>query len=149
MFVILLAAVGIPLWLLFGVLVVGLWSRRSIRRTPGVFAVKVRALHGSKAEPKWPRRKAYARWVHDVLVVHRGLALIRIQVLPVAGLCPSGARSAVHGLGGDPISIRLRLDGGDVVEVATGAVDQAALQGPFVVVPGRTCTVDADALAHE
>jgi hypothetical protein len=34
---ILLAALGVPVWLVVGVLAAGLWSRRALKRSPGVF----------------------------------------------------------------------------------------------------------------
>jgi hypothetical protein len=80
---ILLAMFGVPLWLVVGTLGGALWSRRTFRRAPGVFPCKVRIISGPEDSGKWPRATAYARWVHDVLPVHAGLALVRFRALPV------------------------------------------------------------------
>ena len=78
-----LAVLGVPIWLVVGRLAGALWSRRSFRRAPGVFACKVNSVSGADGSAKWERGTAYARWVHDVLLVHRGLALMRFEALPV------------------------------------------------------------------
>ena len=46
MAVIVLAALGVPLWLVVGALAAGLWSRRSFKRAPGVFPAKLRVMAG-------------------------------------------------------------------------------------------------------
>jgi hypothetical protein len=101
--VILLAALGILLWLVLGALGAGLWSRRTFSTVRDVFAVKCRFLDDTGPPPTWPRRASYARWVHDVLIVHQGIALVRK---------------------------RLHLDGGEAVEVAAASSDRDALIGP-------------------
>ena len=131
MAVIVLAALGVPLWLVLGALAAGLWSRRSFRRTPGVFEAKCRRI-APATSATWPRRTVYARWVHDVLIVHQGVALVRNRALPVAGLTTTAAGD-VKGLGKRPVVVRLRLDGGEEVEVAAPADDRHDLVGPFGV----------------
>lgn len=129
MLAILLLALGIPLWLVLGALGAGVSSRRSFRRTPGVFAVKVR---GADVESnRWPRRTGYARWVHDVLIVHQGLALVRSRALPAASASELPLISSVGGLGDDPVVIRLGLDDGTSVDVATSRTDRDELIGPI------------------
>ena len=86
---ILLAILGVPLWLVLGGVGAGLWSRRSFRKTPGVFAMKARVIDGAAPPPKWKRQASYARWVHDVLIVHQGLAMVRNRALPVASASPA------------------------------------------------------------
>ena len=39
---VLLAALGVPLWIVVGVLMGALWSRRRFKREPGAFAAKLR-----------------------------------------------------------------------------------------------------------
>ena len=129
---ILLYVLGVPLWLVLGGVGAGLWSRRTFRKTPGVFAMKARVIDGDAPPPKWKRQASYARWVHDVLIVHQGLAMVRNRALPVAGASPATISSGeVRGLGDDPVAVRLRLDGGEVVEVAAAAADRHTLIGPF------------------
>ena len=128
----LLAILGVPLWLVLGGVGAGLWSRRTFRKTPGVFAMKARVIDGDAPPPKWKRQASYARWVHDVLIVHQGLAMVRNRALPVAGASPATISSGeVRGLGDDPVAVRLRLDGGEEVEVAAAAANGGTLIGPF------------------
>jgi hypothetical protein len=130
---ILLATLGVPLWLIVGALGGALWSRRTFRRAPGVFPCKVRIVPGSGDSGKWPRATAYARWVHDVLLVHAGLALVRFRALPVAGVDEPITSAPVVKLKGDhPVSIRVRLDDGSVAEVAAPGYAREMLAGPFL-----------------
>src|SRR6266508_3004502 len=92
---ILLAALGVPLWLVAGALSAGLLSRRSFRRAPGVFKSKLRLRQGKihGLDDSWPRVPGYGLWAHDVLIVHTGLALVRNTVYPVASRTASSAPS--------------------------------------------------------
>jgi hypothetical protein len=140
---ILLATLGVPLWLIVGALGGALWNRRTFRRVPGVFPCKVRIVSGTEDPGRWPRGTAYARWVHDVLLVHAGLALVRNRALPVAGIdAPVSPASGVRLQGGDPVSIRLRLDDGSVAEVACPRSMQEVLSGPLA---GLSQTMDGPA----
>lgn len=127
---ILLAALGVPIWLVVGLLLGALWSRRRFRGAPGVFACKVRPLADDGGSEGWPRTTSYARWVHDVLLVHGGVALVRNQALPVRSVeGPVAPALSAKVKGGEPVSVRFRLDDDSVVEVA--AVAPALLTGPF------------------
>lgn len=80
----LLALLGVPIWLIVGVLG-GVWlTRRAFRQQPGVFEVAVRAADAEK----WPRGVADGRIVSDVLIINRGAALLRtdIRAIDVSGL---------------------------------------------------------------
>ena len=128
-----LAALGVPIWLVLGALGGALWSRRHYRRAPGVFPCKIRLTSGSQAPGAWTRGTAYARWVHDVLLVHTGLALVRYRALPVAGIDGSISQlPAVKVKGDAAVSVRLRLDDGHHVEVAGPGSTREGLAGPFL-----------------
>ena len=132
---ILLAALGVPIWLVVGALGGALLSRRRFRRAPGVFPCKVRPGSGSGSDDpgRWPRTAAYARWVHDVLLVHAGLALVRNRAMPVAGLDGDiSTLPEVRVKRDAAVSIRARLDDGSVVEVAAPGSMREALVGPFL-----------------
>lgn len=129
MIVVLLVALGIPIGLALGALGGALWTRRSFRRSPGVFAVKVRGADLDSA--RWPRRAVYAHWAHDVLIVHQGIALARSRVLPVAGAAELPLAADVGGLGDGPVGVRLQLDDGSLVDVAAAGHDRDALVGPI------------------
>ncbi len=75
----LLAILGVPIWLVVGALGGALWSRRRFRSQPGVFPAAVRA----RGDNSWPRAGSYGRLVRDVLVVNRGLALVRTEFYPI------------------------------------------------------------------
>jgi hypothetical protein len=113
-------------------------DRRDFVRVPGTFRCRVRlrsaALPGFPS--RWTRLPRHARWVHDVLVVRSGLLRPRLHVLPVhvaEGELVELDRLRVRGLGPRPVSVRILLDDGAAVEVASTAADQALLAGPFVV----------------
>ena len=122
-----------PIWLVVGALGGALWSRRQFRRAPEVFPCKVRLLSGSEDPGQWSRTVGYARWVHDVLLVHAGLALVRSRALPVAGLDGTVSTLPEERVKGDAaVSIRARLDDGSVVEVAAPGSVRETLVGPFL-----------------
>jgi hypothetical protein len=132
-----LAALGIPLWMVAGALFATLWSRREFKRAPGVFSAKLRLVSGEVAglTAAWPRRPLFARWVHDVLVIHRGLALVRSNALGVGratGSLVAGDPDEVRGLGEEPVLLTLILDGGASVQLAAPSDDRDAMVGPFV-----------------
>ena len=133
---ILLAALGVPVWLLVGVLAAGLWSRLTFKRSAGVFPAKLRAAAGEVPGVKtsWPRGTAHARWVHDVLLVHRGFTLVRNQALPVesaGGPLMEGDPDEISGLGPSPVVLALTLDGGATLELAGPSEDRDAVVGPY------------------
>jgi hypothetical protein len=136
---ILLAMLGVPLWLILGALSGALWSRRTFRRAAGVFPCKIRIVSGPESPAKWTRATTYARWVHDVLLVHAGLALVRFRALPVAAVdAPIAPASDVKLKGGDDVvTASLRLDDGSVVEIA-GLRSAAEILGPFANVSQLT-----------
>jgi hypothetical protein len=133
---ILLAAIGVPLWLVAGGLLGMLWSRRQLRRQPGVFVCRLRPA-GQADKSAWPRAKRYAYWVHDVLLVHRGAALMRYEALPVSSVAGPVAASTVKGLGDRAMSLQLHLDDGRLFDLAARNQDVAPATGPFVTASMR------------
>ena len=87
----LLAAIGVPIWLIVGVLLGAFVSRRRFTAQPGVFRMKLKAPEASG----WPRRTAYGRVVHDVLVTTVGLALLRTGVHAVVYASESATTESV------------------------------------------------------
>ena len=78
----LLAILGVPIWLLVGVLVSLVLIRRSVQHQAGVFVFNVRA----EGATTWPRQVVYGRRVRDVLVTNRGAALLRTELDAVDGV---------------------------------------------------------------
>jgi hypothetical protein len=132
---ILLAALGVPVWLIVGALTGALLSRRASKSAPGVFRAKLRVTSGAARglKPTWARMPAYAAWVHDVLIVHQGLALVRSTALPVrsAADVKAAPQDDVKGLGDNPTLLTLTLDNGAVVELAAPAEARELMVGPF------------------
>lgn len=136
---ILLATLGVPVWLILGALAGALWSRRKFRDAPGVFPCKIRITSGSEGHGKWTRATTYARWVHDVLLVHTGLALVRYRALAIASV--DGQISQAPGVkvkGGPAVSIRVQLDDETEAEVAGPGSMRETLSGPFLALHETT-----------
>jgi hypothetical protein len=125
---IILAALGVPIWLVVGMLGAALWSRRKFRAIPGVFPCKVKRAD----DERWPRTTTYALWVHDVLLIHGGPALVKTVPIGVTGI-ERGRTPApdVKLKGGNPVSISFRSDDASVFEVAVPSGFAATLAGPF------------------
>ena len=127
---------GIPLWIVLGILGLKLFQRFQFKNEPDVFEAKIRletgAAEGFKA--KWPRVSGYTRWVHDVLLVHEGLGLRTNTPLPVAGF--EGPLDApdldeAKRLGDDPVVYRLTLDDGATLLMAAPGEARPLAVGPF------------------
>jgi hypothetical protein len=126
-----LAMLGVPLWLVVGIFVLAFWSRRHFQKSPGVFECRVREVPEAGEQPGWGRRKSYGRWVHDVLLLHSGIALMRYRALPVASVEKPVAPAEDTRFKGDAVTIQLRLDDGSVVEIAGPAEARQLLVGPL------------------
>lgn len=114
----LLALLGVPVWLVVGVLSGALISRRRFRAQEDVFALS-RRDHG---EDDWPRRLAYGRYVHDVLLVNTGLALVRTEVVVVDRLEPLPLDAPVRKLDAAQ-AWTLTVENGRRFDIAVAAAD--------------------------
>jgi hypothetical protein len=130
MILLILAALGVPLWFVMGLLGGAIWSRRRFRARDGVFVCKVRPLPAGGQAPNWGRAKSYAFWVHDVLLVHSGAALVRYHVYPTSEVV-EGDDDLQLTFGGSPAATAvLSLDDGTSIEVAADTDQRALLLGP-------------------
>jgi hypothetical protein len=118
----LLALLGIPIWLIVGMLVGIVLTRRAFKQQPGIFAVAVRRENADK----WPRQPTYGRLVHDVLVLNRGAAFLRVEIHAIAaveqldiGDMPKKPAAAVGRL--------VTLDDGTRLELALADADATRL----------------------
>jgi hypothetical protein len=114
----LLALLGVPVWLVIGALAGALVSRRRFRSQPEVFPLLFRP-HDATA---WPRRLSYGRYIRDVLLVNHGIALIRTSIHTVVQAEPLDIDEEPKKLA-DPVAWTLRLEGGEVVDIAVNASD--------------------------
>lgn len=134
---VLLAVLGVPVWLVVGMLLGAFYSRHRYRQDPAVFRGNCRVIDGrvDALDDSWGRTPVYVRWVHDVLLITRGLALVRVLAIPVADLVDGPApvgQDGLRRLGAAPVAVRLRTDDGATIELATAADDHENLLGPFV-----------------
>jgi hypothetical protein len=109
-----LAFLGIPIWLIVGALIGAMFSRRNFRSQEGVVPLLFRAA----GDDKWPRRLAYGRYVHNVLIVNHGLAQMRssVHVVEQVDHLDLGGVTLKHI--DDPIGFTIRLDDSKKYEVA-------------------------------
>jgi hypothetical protein len=146
MLAVVLAVLGVPVWLVAGMLLAGVYSRRRYRQQPGVFACYVRVVDGvpGSLATTWGRRPSYGRWLHDVLLLSRGLALVRFLAIPVAtrvaGPEPLDG-TPLRGLGTSAVVFTLCTDDATTLEVAVSAADMHRLE-PSWRTPPRACLTD-------
>lgn len=112
-------------------------ARRQPASRPGAFRCRLRKVSdpGCGITNAWEVGAVDAAWVHDVLLVRRGRFPVTTRALPVR--FPDSSVSAllpheVKGLGVDPVVLRLRLDDGDLIDVAAPAAMRERLVGPFL-----------------
>ena len=126
---VILAALGIPLWLCAVGILATLLRNRSLRKRHGDMLVRVR-LAGKK---RWIR--GHAIWVSDVFVWRGSPAAWSEDVLQIIAAAPRTADSEelkkLRRLDGGPAIARLWLAGGELLDVATTAKQGEALLGPF------------------
>ena len=118
----LLAIIGVPIWLVLGALGGSIISRRRFKAQPDVFVLSIRE-HGHDG---WPRRVSYGRYVHNVLLVNAGLALVRTAVHVVERLKPLDLDGPVHKID-DPCAWTVTLDNGSHYDIAVSSADAARI----------------------
>jgi S1-C subfamily serine protease len=118
----LLAILGVPIWLVVGGLTSALLSRRNFRAQDDVFALYFRD-HGDDG---WPRTVSWGRYVHNVLIVNHGLALVRTAIHVVEGAESLDVGTPPKKLT-DPVAWALTLSDGERVDVAVSASDAEPL----------------------
>lgn len=132
---ILLACLGVPVWLVVGALGSALLSRRRLRRVAGGFRCRTRREPGEACYPMaWSRTRSFAWWCHDVLIVTDGLALVRTKAWPVHEIAsgPTYPAEKIARLGDDQAVVTLQLDDEALVSVAVREADQVSLLAPFL-----------------
>lgn len=133
---------GIPLWVLLGWLAEGLWHRHEIKKLPGLFKTKVRMVSGSyrHLDNNFPHTVERAMWVHDVVILGKGLLVPRTIYFAIAdGVQPPQAADTdkVKHLGDAPVTMQFSLDDGQVIEIAAPGDVVKLAQGPFFTGPNQ------------
>ena len=126
-----LAALGVPLWLIALALVGLFFKRRRVAKHPDTFACKARVASGEITGLKDKFRSTHARWVHDVLIVYSGIGRTNVLPLPIGAVeqpfHPAEVKRMDH-----PQVLTLQLDGGALTEVAVSVDVQSLAVGPFL-----------------
>ena len=128
---------SMPFAFLLGLLIAGLVARVQFIRAEQTFRCRIRITDypfPSSPEP-WPRRRMRATWVHDVLVVHRGVLHSRTLTFAVRGAdgaLRSSCQREISRLGAQPVVLSLQLDDERKVDIAAPHSDRTALVGPFL-----------------
>jgi hypothetical protein len=116
------------------------WSRWWFVHAGDAFLCKIRACGDPsvlwpRLARRWPRRRMWAKWVGDVLVVWRGPVMTRSVQLP-ARVAHAGVYSVPSWdpkrCGRRPIAVHLLVSDGSCVEVAAADTARLALVGPYV-----------------
>jgi hypothetical protein len=117
MIIIILAALGVPLWVCAAAIVTLVLRNRSLRKRGGDLPVRFRPADGGR----W--RRGHALWVHDVLAFRSSPAGWREELLWVDAVTarPATDDDGLHRLGDHAVVARLEIHDGKPVEVAVSA----------------------------
>lgn len=125
---VILAALGVPLWLCAIALLTLVFRNRSLRKRPGNVPVRVRRAAGRA-------RAGHAVWISDVFVWRGSPAAWKEELEQVssASLRPANddERGELHRIGDDPVIASLTLVDGGTIQVAARREHGAAVLGPF------------------
>lgn len=126
---IILAALGIPLWLCAAGITVMVLRSRSLSKRHGDVAVRVRR----PGKKRWTR--GHGIWVSDVFAWRGSPAAWNEQIIHVTDLTVRRAdeseQHALRRLGSDVHIATLSNREGDTIDVATAPEQRQALAGPF------------------
>jgi hypothetical protein len=134
---VILAAVGVPLWLCAMGIYAVVFRNRSLRRREGDLPVRFRAQPGKR----WHR--GHAIWVHDVLAFRGSPAAWKEKlawsvVVSTRVATPEETKGlrGLHRLGTAPLIARLQAVGGEPYELAVHAEHGAHLLGGHATTVG-------------
>jgi len=128
---IILAALGVPLWLCAVAIVTLVLRNRNLRNRGGDIPVRRRLAE----KTRWGR--GHAVWVHDVFAYRGSPAawsegLTWVATTSTRAVADPTEAKKLRKLGDAPsICVMTPVDGGPTIEFATRAEDAAALLGPF------------------
>jgi hypothetical protein len=115
---------------------------RELTRTSSAFRCRLRLVSGwlPPLRRTWRGRRCWATWVHDVLLIRRGVSprTTAYAVRFPEGSVETASVKEIRGLGRQPLRLRLRLDDGAVLELAAPSEAMTPLVGPFVVAAMNT-----------
>jgi hypothetical protein len=126
---VILAAVGVPLWLCALAILTLVMRNRALRARPGNVPVRVRAEGKSRWMP------GHGLWVHDVFAYRGSPAAWKEGLVCVTAVSerPADAEERKHlrRIGDEPVIATLTVDDGGRLDVAARASDARTLLGPY------------------
>jgi hypothetical protein len=136
---VILAVVGIPLWLCTVGIVTLILRDRTLRKRPGSVPVNIR----------WPESRRWSPghgvWIHDVFAFHGLPAAWKEDLVwaEEASARPASAaeRKRLHGIGDEAIVVTLMLVEGETIDLATRPEHKRNLLGPFASANGPGAAV--------
>jgi hypothetical protein len=140
---VILAAIGVPLWLCAVAIVTLVLRNRKLRRRADNIPVRLRAA----PDKRWTR--GHALWTHDVLAFRGSPTAWNEGLMWVTDVSLRDAdeeeRAKLHGLGDGAVIARFELHGGATVEAAAVGDRRDTLAGPYAARPLGTPTSPATA----
>lgn len=129
MTVLILAALGVPLWLCALIALMVVIRNRALRKRPGNVPVRVRRAGKKRWTP------GHGVWIHDVFAF-RGLPAAWKEVLVWAAdatlrQATEEERKKLHRIGTQPVVATLTLVEGETIDFAARAGHENDLLGPF------------------
>lgn len=137
---VILAAIGVPLWLCASAILTLVLRNRALRKRPGNVPVRVRR----PGKKRWVR--GHGVWAHDVFAFRGSPAAWKeelIWVSEIALRAPSSAdRDSWRQLGDDPVVAVLQPTEAEdtTIEVAARGEDRELLAGPFLALAASLTT---------
>ena len=126
---VILAALGVPLWLVAVGIFALLFQNRALKKRPGNVPVRVRPA-GKK---RW--MKANGLWLSDVFFWRGGLGVWKegLSQIISASSRPAGTeeQKKLHRVGKNVVIVTMTLAGGGTLDTAGPHESRAALMGPF------------------
>ena len=126
---VILAALGVPLWLCAAAILTLIVRNRALRKRPGNVPVRVRRAGKTRWSP------GHGVWIHDVFAF-RGLPAAWKEALvwaTAASVRPADdqERKKLHRIGTEPIVVTLTLERDATLELAARREHTTDLMGPF------------------
>jgi hypothetical protein len=138
-FWVILAVVGIPLWLCAVGILTLIVRDRNLRKRPGNVPVNIRWSEGQRWSP------GHGVWIHDVFAF-RGLPAAWKEDLvwaeeASARPASSEERKRLHGIGDQAIVVTLMLREGETIDLAARPEHKRELLGPFAPASGPSAAL--------
>lgn len=131
MTIVILAVLGVPLWLCAAAILTLLLRNRGLRKRPGNVPVRIRLPNRRRWSP------GHGVWIHDVFAF-RGLPAAWKESLVWCTeanmrVATSEERKKLHRIGDRPVIVTLSSADGATIEVAARAEHQDRLLGPYAL----------------